>query len=505
MQGSPHCFRTPWLCKIEWTLLSSKPVAASDDKLNANACSISCSSAIHHPREVRMNGQQLATVTRQVHDAQSKQEQLISLSHLLSRELQNERMQRPLIRCGHAAQQKKGEDFTLIDTNYQRIPGDRSSAFAVFAVLDGHNGAAAAAYAKDNLLKDVMGLIPTSLSRDEWLALLPKALVAGFIKTDKEFQNRKQSSGTTVTFVVVDGWTVTVASVGDSRCILDSQGGAICTLTVDHRLEENLEERKRVTASGGQVGRLSLIDGVEIGPLRCWPGGLCLSRSIGDMDVGEYIVPIPHVKQVKLSNVGGRLIIGSDGVWDSLSCERVAKCCRGLPAELAARQVVKEALQARGLRDDITCLVVDVMPPKLPSPAAPAIRRRSKLKTLFFWRRSQRHRVKLPDRPVEAEVVEALFEEGSTILAERLGADASAPAHEAFHCAVCEIDITPRDGLSVHAGSFFSMSSKPWEGPFLCALCKLKQDAMYGKKKQTMLGDANYVGMSPNVHAHEQA
>ena len=38
----------------------------------------------------------------------------------------------------------------------------------------------------------------------------------------------------------------------------------------------------------------------QIGPLRCWPGGLCLSRSIGDTDVGEFIVPIPHVKQVKV-------------------------------------------------------------------------------------------------------------------------------------------------------------------------------------------------------------
>jgi hypothetical protein len=40
----------------------------------------------------------------------------------------------------------------------------------------------------------------------------------------------------------------------------------------------------------------------QVGPLRCWPGGLCLSKSIMEMDVGEYIVPIPHVKQVK---VGG--------------------------------------------------------------------------------------------------------------------------------------------------------------------------------------------------------
>ncbi|KAL5731556.1 protein-serine/threonine phosphatase [Ranunculus cassubicifolius] len=51
-----------------------------------------------------------------------------------------------------------------------------------------------------------------------------------------------ETSGTTVTFVIIDGWTVTVASVGDSRCILDAQGGAVSDLTVDHTLEDNVEE-----------------------------------------------------------------------------------------------------------------------------------------------------------------------------------------------------------------------------------------------------------------------
>ena len=34
-------------------------------------------------------------------------------------------------------------------------------------------------------------------------------------------------------------------------------------------------------------------------------------------------------------------MIASDGIWDALSSEMAAKSCRGLPAELAARQVVK--------------------------------------------------------------------------------------------------------------------------------------------------------------------
>lgn len=120
-------------------------------------------------------------------------------------------------------------------------------------------------------MSHILSAIPGGLGREEWLHALPRALVAGFVKTDKEFQSRGmnivltclnfflyavlehdpwspcfsstgQTSGTTATFVIIDGWTVTVASVGDSRCILDAQGGAISALTVDHRLEENIEE-----------------------------------------------------------------------------------------------------------------------------------------------------------------------------------------------------------------------------------------------------------------------
>ena len=51
-----------------------------------------------------------------------------------------------------------------------------------------------------------------------------------------------QTLGTTVTFVIIDCWTVTVALVGDSRCILESPGGLVSLMTVDHRLEVNPEE-----------------------------------------------------------------------------------------------------------------------------------------------------------------------------------------------------------------------------------------------------------------------
>lgn len=417
-------------------------------------------------------------------DGRHRHHNLVPLAALISSEMRSEKMEKPSVRYGYAAQSRKGEDYFLMKTDCQRVAGNPSSTFSVFAIFDGHNGNAAAIYTREQLLNHVLGAIPRGLGREEWLQALPRALVAGFVKTDKEFQSKGETSGTTVTFVIVDGWTVTVASVGDSRCILDTQGGAVATLTVDHRLEENVEERERVTASGGEVGRLSIVGGAQIGPLRCWPGGLCLSRSIGDMDVGEFIVPIPYVKQVKLSNAGGRLIVASDGIWDALSSEMAAKACRGLPAELAARQVVKEAVRMRGLKDDTTCIVVDIIPPDRSIQPSPSPKKQNKLRALLFRKRSRDSANKLSKKLSAVGIVEELFEEGSAMLAERLGNDelSGQSTSGIFVCAVCQVDLAPSEGISVHAGSIFSTSAKPWQGPFLCADCRDKKDAMEGKR-----------------------
>ncbi|KAJ6794288.1 putative protein phosphatase 2C 33 [Iris pallida] len=405
----------------------------------------------------------------------------LPLATLIGRELRGERLERPSVRYGNAGLAKRGEDLFLIKPDCLRIPGNPSSSFSVFAIFDGHNGVSAAVFTREHLLDHVMSAIPQGLGRVEWLQELPRALVAGFVKTDIDFQRKGETSGTTVTFVVIDGSTVTVASVGDSRCILDLQGGVVSLLTVDHRLEENVEERERVTASGGEVGRLNLCGGQEVGPLRCWPGGLCLSRSIGDTDVGEFIVPIPHVKQVKLSSAGGRLIIASDGIWDALSSETAAKCCRGLPAELAAKSVVKEALRTSGLKDDTTCLVVDIVPSDHPvSPSTPK-RHQNKLRSMFSNLRSP-NSANHTNKFSSVGAVEELFEEGSAMLEERLATNFSSKANSSpFRCAVCQTDRTPNEVLSVNQVSYSSSAVKPWEGPYLCTECRKKKDAMEGK------------------------
>ncbi|KAF8698676.1 hypothetical protein HU200_034925 [Digitaria exilis] len=400
----------------------------------------------------------------------------VPLAVLLKRELCNQKVERPDILFGEASKSKKGEDFTLVMAQHPRSLGEGASGggenagdddtVSVFAIFDGHNGSAAAIYTRENLIHNVLAAIPPNLTSEEWTAALPRALVAGFVKTDKDFQTKAARSGTTVTFVIIDGWVVTVASVGDSRCILESAEGTVYFLSADHRLDANEEEVERVTASGGEVGRINIAGGagvicfslcanfrdisnsffllcnhIQIGPLRCWPGGLCLSRSIGDIDVGEFIVPVPHVKQVKvhnpnkvfvrvqseircltllqLSNAGGRLVIASDGVWDALRFQEALNYTRGLPAEAAANRIVKEAVASKGLRDDTTCVVVDILPPEKLSPP---LKRPGKggIIALFRRRPSDEMSEDQMDRGcLEPDVVEEIYEEGSAMLARR--------------------------------------------------------------------------------------
>lgn len=414
--------------------------------------------------------------------------QTVPLSVLLKRELANEKIERPEIVSGQANQSKKGEDFTLIKSECQRVLGDGVTTYSVFGVLDGHNGSAAAIYTKENLLNNVLNAIPTDLNRDEWIAALPRALVAGFVKTDKDFQEKGQLSGTTVTFVIIEGYVVTVASVGDSRCILESADGSLYYLSADHRFEDNNDETERVTLSGGEVGRLNTGGGQQIGPLRCWPGGLCLSRSIGDLDVGEFIVPVPYVKQVKLSSFGGRLIIASDGVWDALSAEAALDCCRGMPPDAAAGQVVKEAVQPKGLKDDTTCMVVDILPAERLNPPPVVPQQRKMTKGVFkvkamFRRKSVESTSHIGEGYLEPNVVEELVEEGSAMLSERLYTKYPlSNMFKLFTCAVCQVEMKPGEGISIHTGSSTNTrNSRPWDGPFLCVSCQQKREAMEGK------------------------
>ena len=62
----------------------------------------------------------------------------VPLSVLLKRELANEKIEKPEIVHGEANESKKGEDFTLVKTECQRLVGDGVSTYSVFGVCCSH-------------------------------------------------------------------------------------------------------------------------------------------------------------------------------------------------------------------------------------------------------------------------------------------------------------------------------------------------------------------------------
>lgn len=59
---------------------------------------------------------------------------------------------------------------------------------------------------------------------------------------------------------------------------------------------------------------------------------------------GEIVLTQPEVRQVTLPATGGRIIIASDGLWDSVTPKTAAHHVRGLPASKAARELGQVSL-----------------------------------------------------------------------------------------------------------------------------------------------------------------
>lgn len=73
----------------------------------------------------------------------------------------------------------------------------------------------------------------------------------------------------------------------------------------------------------------------------------------------------------------------------------------------------------------------------------------------------------------------------------------SKPNTGPIRCAICQIDQTPDEGVTINGDSFLSHSSKKVEGAFFCADCQKKKDAMEGKRpNRQMITSWNFYNYS---------
>lgn len=194
-------------------------------------------------------------------------------------------------------------------------------------------------------------------------------------KTDNKSEFDAFGSGTTATVVLINRDIVTVASVGDTRCIMGAEKKVgsnrykCIELTRDHSCDRE-DERARIVKSGGVVRRL-----VGDVPFRVFlkgksHPGLAMTRAIGDAS-GEAagIIPIPEISSRKLESTrSGKksfIVLASDGVWEFLSSGEVVEIVSHFSpdsTQAAVDCVVKTALErwtaiSPFAIDDITCIV----------------------------------------------------------------------------------------------------------------------------------------------------
>ena len=140
-------------------------------------------------------------------------------------------------------------------------------------------------------------------------------------------------------------------------------------LTTSHRIEEKgqqqTEEAARVAASAdGKVARARHpVTGQRDGPLRAWPGGLSMGRSLGDSDCGDWLLAEPSVYSTTLHEEGCDILIASDGLWDAVGLPEVYALVERWPnMKRSTDDLVSRAVEMRGLHDDITVLLIRAVP-----------------------------------------------------------------------------------------------------------------------------------------------
>ncbi|KAK9103866.1 hypothetical protein Sjap_021120 [Stephania japonica] len=272
-----------------------------------------------------------------------------------------------------------------------------------FGVYDGHGGSAVAHVCRDRLHQVIAEEIEIEIETEtrnadegtggedylDW----EKVMVRGFGRVDEEVREMgvevesMNSIGSTVVVALVSHERVVVANCGDSRAVM-SRAGAAVALSHDHK-PDRPDEMERVEAAGGRV-----VDWYGYRIL----GVLATSRSIGDQHLKPYVISVPEVIVKERTEEDEFLILASDGMWDVMSneaaCKMVRKCleCARLrdnehristkddaaessggsscscscctsrsesaPAEAAA--MLAELALARGSKDNITIVVVDL-------------------------------------------------------------------------------------------------------------------------------------------------
>jgi len=214
-------------------------------------------------------------------------------------------------------------------------------------VADGMGGQAAGEIAS----KRAIEIVPRELKKnlvgavgnDETKAILRKAIVQANeeIRAMAALDRDLKNMGTTVVMAL---WrkgsaVLYVTGLGDSRCYL-IRGKKIEQLTIDHSIAQALVEAKTISAAEAKVHRYRNV----------------LWKYLGSDEVGEG----PEVKVVQLQ-AGDRFLLCTDGLSGVVTDEQLLNFLKDTPDVQAASDGLGKLALDSGSRDNVSCVVFDVV------------------------------------------------------------------------------------------------------------------------------------------------
>ncbi|SPQ95606.1 unnamed protein product (mitochondrion) [Plasmodiophora brassicae] len=256
---------------------------------------------------------------------------------------------------------------------------------SLLAIFDGHKGVECANFCRDRLASNVIAA--SNFGKPDCLEDILKEAIE---KTDKEFLDsnrslgKSDSAGSTAIVFFMQGDQVAISNTGDSRAVLCRCGHTV-PLSKDHNPSLK-SEVKRIKENGGMIGYnerdalarskrnwlcnalFSCCLDLKIGTPYIFPGGIAVSRSMGDLKMKDVniLIATPDVTSFTLMEGDEFIILACDGLWDVIPSEVAVRFIRSFrkserpdandPAA-AAQALVNCAIGLRS-KDNITVQVI---------------------------------------------------------------------------------------------------------------------------------------------------
>ncbi|OQS03452.1 phosphatase 1E [Thraustotheca clavata] len=271
---------------------------------------------------------------------------------------------------------------------------------SIYALFDGHDGDAAALYAREKL---PLYLHNHPLFESDWRAACHDV----FVRLDNEFlASPRATAGTTASLVVLRGNKLLTANAGDSKAVISNAGKA--EDIIKKQTPERADEMERITKAGGWVNidkelhmsklhQMDLNDPyiqqkaervVQLIEIYRVNGELSVSRAIGDIDYkrpNEYkfwmypedhpriftdrlLIPDPEFQELEITPNMEFLVLACDGLWDTITSQEAVDIVRSKVKLAWSMQDISYYLAELAIRsgsmDNVTVVITMLNPLK---------------------------------------------------------------------------------------------------------------------------------------------